>query len=419
MPQEKELGGPIYDAVMYDEGTVAIRFGRDVERDWMQNDKHRSTIMAPEGSHVWLTSDADIRKRMNRLAELDPPKSSAKMIVEGKVGEPLIIQIIDERTEMVGKASSLENMELATGSPINTKSITKAIGTLGNSQWSISDLDLSQLDDDIWCRMGLIKDTRRRALEDLQNKVNNGGSTDIPTTQDTISTDDVPVVDQLLNDMVSDTAEEETSIPRTKLSVLARTEDQVDAICGMIESMDDSSGISEVIVDFLEINGIRKAVSRIREIKSSHDLRVVVASPRIIKPGEEGILQTLLKTKPDGLLVRSTGLLHRLMKLGGTGRTVSIKDSEGTKEVTIPELIGDFSLNAANAISAYELLESGLSRITAAYDLSGNAITELATLLGNRASQLEVVVHQHMPIFHTEHCVFARFLSNGDSYQGK
>ena len=155
MPQEKELGGPIYDAVMYDEGTVAIRFGRDVEKDWMQNDKHRS-LMAPEGSHVWLTSDADIRKRMNRLAELDPPKSSAKVIVEGKVGEPLTIQIVDERTEMVGKASSLENMELATGSPINTKSITKAIGTLGNSQWSISDLDLSQLEDDIWCRMGLI-----------------------------------------------------------------------------------------------------------------------------------------------------------------------------------------------------------------------------------------------------------------------
>ena len=418
MPQEKELGGPIYDAVMYDEGTVAIRFGRDVERDWLQNDKHRS-LMAPEGSHVWLTSDADIRKRMNRLAELDPPKSSAKVIVVGRVGEPLTIQIIDERTGKVGKASSLENMELATGSPINTKSITKAIGTLGNSQWSISELDLSQLEDNIWCRMGLIKDTRRRALEDLQNKVN-PVSTDVSSTpQDTISTDDDPVVDQLLNDLASDTAEEETAATttQTKLSVLARTEDQVDAICNMIESMDDSSGISEVIVDFLEIEGIRKAVSRIREIKSSRDLRVVVASPRIIKPGEEGIWQTLLKTKPDGLLVRSTGLLHRLMQLGGTGQQVCIKGQEGTIEVTIPELIGDFSLNAANAISAYELLESGLSRITAAYDLSGNAITELAKLLGNRASQLEVVVHMHMPIFHTEHCVFARFLSNGDSYQ--
>jgi hypothetical protein len=47
----------------------------------------------------------------------------------------------------------------------------------------------------------------------------------------------------------------------------------------------------------------------------------------------------------------------------------------------------------------------------------GNAITELATLLGKRASQLEVVLHTHMPIFHTEHCVFARFLSKGNSYQ--
>lgn len=86
-------------------------------------------------------------------------------------------------------------------------------------------------------------------------------------------------------------------------------------------------------------------------------------------------------------------------------------------EVTIPELIGDFSLNAANAITAHELLQAGLSRITAAYDLSANAMTELATILGENASQLEVVVHQHMPIFHTEHCVFARFLSGGNSYQ--
>jgi len=29
---------------------------------------------------------------------------------------------------------------------------------------------------------------------------------------------------------------------------------------------------------------------------------------------------------------------------------------------------------------------------------------------------LEVIVHQHLPIFHTEHCVFCRFLSDGDSY---
>lgn len=136
------------------------------------------------------------------------------------------------------------------------------------------------------------------------------------------------------------------------------------------------------------------------------------------QPGEEGIWRTLLKTQPDALLIRSTGLLHRLTQLGGAGQQFTIKESGEAVEVTIPELIGDFSLNAANAISAYELLQSGLSRITAAYDLSANAITELGSLLGkNMASKLDVVVHQHMPIFHTEHCVFARFLSKGNSYQ--
>ena len=29
---------------------------------------------------------------------------------------------------------------------------------------------------------------------------------------------------------------------------------------------------------------------------------------------------------------------------------------------------------------------------------------------------LEAVIHQHLPIFHTEHCVFARFLSEGNSF---
>ena len=28
----------------------------------------------------------------------------------------------------------------------------------------------------------------------------------------------------------------------------------------------------------------------------------------------------------------------------------------------------------------------------------------------------KVVAHQHLPIFHTEHCVFCRFLSNGNDY---
>ena len=359
---------------------------------------------------------------MHRLAELDPPKSPAKVAVEGRVGDPLTVRIVDERTGLVGVANSLEMGTLAEaeGSAINIQSIAKAVGSLGNSRWSRSELDLSRLEEGLWCPMSWVKDTRRRALENLEVILDASTSSnlDIPTKSAKLD----PVVDRLLDEIAREVSKDTPPRTRAKFSVLARNYDQVDALCSLIENADRNSErevVSEVIIDFLEVEGIWSAVSRIREAqaRTPHDLRVVVASPRIIKPGEEGIWQTLLKTNPDGILVRSTGLLHRLMQLGGAGQRVTINSAEESIEVTIPELIGDFSLNVANAITAYELLESGLSRVTASYDLSGNAITELATLLGKRASQLEVVLHTHMPIFHTEHCVFARFLSKGNSYQ--
>jgi hypothetical protein len=105
------------------------------------------------------------------------------------------------------------------------------------------------------------------------------------------------------------------------------------------------------------------------------------------------------------------------------------------KVVIIPPLHGDFSLNAANSITAATLLQAGgLSRLAPTHDLDAMQICELAQALavgggngaaceggdaggGGATSPIEAVCHQHMPIFHTEHCVFARFLSDGDSYK--
>lgn len=452
MPQEDELGGPVYSLKWNSrEGLAKIGFGRDVERRWIEHDKRvfsgerggdgrrrgsssSPVVMAPKGAHIWKTADAEVGKRMKHLAELDPPKSVAKVSVEGRVGEPLTVKIVDWGSGKSGCASSdeLGVLEAAEGKGLDIKSIRKAIGTLGNSRWTVlqDGIDVNALDQGCWCPVSWIKETRRKALANLESAFDEPLPKDyhFDRKNDFASTfdDELAIVDQMLDEIARESPE--STKVESRVSVLARSFEQVDAICNMIEGKDrnsisniDVSLLNEIIVDFLEIDGINAAVSRIREVKShsSSDLRVIVASPRIIKPGEEGIWRTLLKTRPDGILVRSTGLLYRLTQLGGAGEKITIHNSEDdeTMEVTIPELIGDFSLNAANAITAYELLQSGLQRITASYDLSANAITELATLLGKRASQLEVVVHQHMPIFHTEHCVFARFLSNGNSYQ--
>jgi putative protease len=115
-----------------------------------------------------------------------------------------------------------------------------------------------------------------------------------------------------------------------------------------------------------------------------------------LKPGEERIVDFLLSCDCP-ILVRSGGLLHRL-------RDCSHRD-----------LIGDFSLNAANANSADEFFAMGLTALAPTHDLNAAQVADLARAVGGH--RIEAILYQHLPVFHTEHCVFCRFLSTGTSYK--
>src|SRR6202023_820794 len=55
-----------------------------------------------------------------------------------------------------------------------------------------------------------------------------------------------------------------------------------------------------------------------------------------------------------------------------------------------------------------------LECLTVSYDLN---ITQVFDLFrAAPPSWFELTLHQHMPMFHMEHCVFAAFLSNGTDY---
>jgi len=121
-----------------------------------------------------------------------------------------------------------------------------------------------------------------------------------------------------------------------------------------------------------------------------------VASPRVLKPGEARILNFLVSLDCP-ILVRPAGLVHALR-----GRDHA-------------PLIGDFSLNVSNSVSAELFLDLGLERLTPAHDLNAAQVASLA--LGIGAANIEAIAYQHLPVFHTEHCVFCRFLSKGTSYR--
>ena len=56
-------------------------------------------------------------------------------------------------------------------------------------------------------------------------------------------------------------------------------------------------------------------------------------------------------------------------------------------------------------------MQWGAQRVTASYDLNRDQLLELVA--ATPAEWLEVVIHQHMPMFHMEHCVFCTVLSPG------
>ena len=66
-------------------------------------------------------------------------------------------------------------------------------------------------------------------------------------------------------------------------------------------------------------------------------------------------------------------------------------------------MIADASLGASNAWTVAVLRELGARRVTAAYDVDRSRLLELAEQ--SRPDVLEVVLYQHLPMFHTEHCV--------------
>ena len=69
----------------------------------------------------------------------------------------------------------------------------------------------------------------------------------------------------------------------------------------------------------------------------------------------------------------------------------------------------DFSLNAANDITASILAASGASRFVPSYDLSFEQLAALLEFVP--PAMTEIVIHQRMPLFHTEHCLPAARLS--------
>jgi len=147
-------------------------------------------------------------------------------------------------------------------------------------------------------------------------------------------------------------------------------------------------GMSTIYADYQDIKEYASAVAAVRRGGAA----IYLATPRIEKPFEANLFRYLAKLGADGILVRNAGGLYFCA------------------ERSIP-FVADFSLNAANPLTVELFKSRGAMRVTASYDLNSAQLFDLIDAVP--PDWLEVVIHQQIPMFHMEHCVYCAFLSPG------
>ncbi len=353
-PEEREEGGRVFEVARRD-GAIELRFGNGAI----------DSARIRRGDWVWRTHDPELDRAVRPYLDPATPlrKQPVSIRVRAREDEPL------ETEWTVGKHAvtvrSAEALGAAQTRGLDAEFLRAQLGRLGNTPYELATLDLD-IQGAPFAPASLLNNLRREAVEKLQ----------------TAQTHPVAQASRPAHKLHASPQPTPHSAP--VLHLLVRTPAQLEAAIAFRPAT--------ITLDYLDLYGLRPSLERIR----ATGLSPRIASPRVLKPGEERIADFLLSCDCP-ILARSAGLLHALRERPHT------------------EIIADFSLNAANAITAQELFELGIARLTPTHDLNAAQIAELAR--GAGAGRIEAVAFHHLPVFHTEHCVFCRFLSTGTSYR--
>ena len=341
------------------------------------------------GDKLWKTSDPELDRRLRQSFAGDQPRfqRAIAMEVHGHVGGPLTLIARDEVGHVVQLASALP-LARAEKQPLTTERLREQLGRLGGTPFKLDELK-NELAGAVLLPVSELNRLRREAVAELEKQraqpkrwqMNECG---MRSAERGIRTSAQPA------------ATSPSALRPPHLIVLVRNLAQLETAL--------KCGVETVYCDFENPKKYREAVTLFHTargcvapssiLNSPSSPAIFVAPPRIFKMGEEWTLNQVRSCNADGYLVRN----YDHLKFFANDRRV-----------------GDFSLNIANRMSAdYFKNKFGLERVTASYDLN---FQQLEALLSAAPPEwFEVTIHQHIPMFHMEHCVFCAFLSSGTDY---
>jgi U32 family peptidase len=322
------------------------------------------------GHTVYKTSDPKLESELRRFWQNTRPaekKTPIELSVSGKPGELLELRCGDS------KVLSEIPLQEAAKRPLDTETLVAQLGRLGETSFELASLD-NRLEGNCHFPLSALNQLRRDLISLLERE---SGIKPIR-----------PLITTGYADLMPAPSAATSTAPY--LSVLCRNFDQLHAAIGC--------GVEAIYCDFEDPRRYKDAVAVFRNENTRAGAGIHLATPRILKPGEIGYLKLIEKAAPDGLLLRNLASLQHYKDRTDLVRTA------------------DFSLNVSNPITARLLMEHAkLDHLTVSYDLNIGQVMDL--LRGAPPEWFELTLHQHMPMFHMEHCVFCVFLSKGTSYK--
>ncbi|AMV21162.1 U32 family peptidase [Planctomyces sp. SH-PL14] len=364
-----EQGGRVYEILrrririedVADSGVVELEF---------QHGAIDFSLLRP-GLKVWKTDDPQLTNRLRKT--FTGPQIHRRVpiavTVRAAVGESLALSATTDSGHAVTVASE-QTLETARKHPATREQLTEQMDRLGASVYELRSVAV-EIDGAPMVPLSLLSELRRQLIERLDA----AGTAPPPRRirEDSALT-------ELRSRLAASSAGSESGAAPPVLRVLSRS-------LAQLRHLLTHEGL-EHYVDFADIREYREAVALARDAGRP----LFLATPRIQKPDEIGIFHLLAKYAPDGVLVRNLSGMRYF------------------REKEIP-FVADFSLNVTNELTTDYLLSFGSGRVTASYDLNRDQLLDLVRVVP--ASALEVVVHQHMPMFHMEHCVFCAVISPG------
>ena len=351
-----------------------------------------STPLKPSivNSLVYLNFDKDLHKSIEKSFTDKNffKKVPVKFDLHIEMNQPLTAILTDGVHTLSAQTESV--VSTAQKKPLSIQHLFEEFSALSATPFSLTEADFkihSQILDQSFLSHKEIKQLRQKLIAELEQKRKNSkvDKTDTPVVVSNLVTN----VHKKIDDPVR-TSE------RPALRLLLRTKEQVTDIIDAFQNNElVADDIESITLDFEFGRDYTNSI----ELLKKQGLKVGLATTRILKPQEYINLKILHSLKPDFILVRNLGALYYYQ---------NVQPFSG-------ELRGDFSLNVTNHRTFNYLSSKGLKSICLSYDLNFQQSIDLLQQINARSAEL--TIHQNMPSFHMEHCVFAAFLSQGKSYR--